>query len=1182
MQCPVVNRVAAGCVVAASVRRRSRAERDWAGPRRACALTPKVHPPPIDRVSEARQINPSGLGWRLARLARSAGLVGAREAPGTLGRFRRGVTSRTTHARRQVGAMRCPGLPEVGGKIRPGVKVKHCDRICLLIWNFDDRRSRRTGTSEGARFGGQDPLWDAESAEAPGARGVRPTINDNVIHQTGPPTNHAPLPATAAMTQPEHPRQRPPAPCDTQPQRPANLVVCHQNVRGLNSKTKKLEVLLNDELLCDVFIVTEHFLRLNEIRCVTLSNFVLMSYYCRPSVEHGGSCIFVKSNIRAVNRPDYCDLSREQIFDVSAVHLIDENLLIIGIYHSNLTSDKDYLVLFDNLLAKINDDKLSAIIMGDINIDYIKNSPTKRGLKDLLSLHQFSQVVNKPTRIDNESATLLDHAYVNILRDRVSAVCIETHWSDHEAQRLTVPRLAARPESVVISKRVFSSKNKIAFADALESVDWLEIVNKHRGECVHFAMDVMNILINKFEICFPLKKTNMYQNNNSKWIDSEIIDLKLLLFDMINLSKRNPANTDLIEVTNNMLKRYNLKLKTKRTEFFDSIIQNCPNKCRGMWKAVNMELGRGSRDRVDYTDLIVDDSGNPFTSKLDLVNSLNGEFVTAAAACGAPAANTSLCLATMSSHQIPSDSSIWLRPFTPLEIVNILKKSIAPKNSTDIYGLSANLLRNVSLVICFVLSHLFNNCMRLGSYPDCLKKVKISPLYKGKGKKSAIKSYRPISLVPCISKILEVGLNRRLLAFWSSRNVLSDCQYAYRPGRSTTDLVREVVRCVVRAREGGRYVAAICCDLSRAFDTADHALVADKLAHYGIRGPALELLMSFMSGRAQVVVGDRGQVTSTELYNLMGVPQGSCLSNSLFSLLLNDLPLAVNGADIFMYADDVTAVVSTASRHELEGALNNVLDNLYRWFQANGLSLNKDKTCFIRFSLNGHPTQAMQVCAGGAPIQQVACTRLLGFNIDSALVWEAHIDELCGRLAGACFALRRLASTASGDVVRQCYFATVHSLLLYGTELWARAADWGRVFSMQKRAVRALAGVPDDVSAQDYFRKYQILPLPCLYVYQVAVFMHENIHLFKRKGANPRYNLRSNRNENQLAAEPHKLAKSERSVYYIGPEIYNRVPDELINAASIAAFKNLLNKWLHTQLFYSYDDFFKLSATDRK
>ncbi|XP_047996350.1 uncharacterized protein LOC125234186 [Leguminivora glycinivorella] len=237
-------------------------------------------------------------------------------------------------------------------------------------------------------------------------------------------------------------------------------------------------------------------------------------------------------------------------------------------------------------------------------------------------------------------------------------------------------------------------------------------------------------------------------------------------------------------------------------------------------------------------------------------------------------------------------------------------------------------------------------------------------------------------------------------------DVRANRQYAYRAGRSTTELVREVVWDVLRAREAALQVAVVCCDLSRAFDTADHRLIARKLEHYGVCGPALALLLSFMSDRCQVVV--------------------------------------IKGSSIYMYADDVTAVVTGTSHEQLETNVNSTLQQLSQWFHANGLALNKSKTSWMKFKLNGHAVQPTTVCAGDDAVQQVTETKLLGFTIDSGLLWDTHIDQLCAKLGSACFALKRLASTATGDVVRSCYFATVHAYIAYGTELWATAADWHR------------------------------------------------------------------------------------------------------------------------------------------
>lgn len=122
-----------------------------------------------------------------------------------------------------------------------------------------------------------------------------------------------------------------------------------------------------------------------------------------------------------------------------------------------------------------------------------------------------------------------------------------------------------------------------------------------------------------------------------------------------------------------------------------------------------------------------------------------------------------------------------------------------------------------------------------------------------------------------------------------------------------------------------------------------------------------------------------------------------------------------------------------------------------------------------------------------------------------------------------------------------------------------------------------MAGKAEDAPARDLFRDLKILPLPCLLIYyQVSVFTHGNLDLFKRRGTNANYSLRSNRHHNRLVAEPHKLAKSERSVYYLGPSIYNRLPNSVKDAASTAAFKVRLKKWLTQESFYSHDEFFSL------
>lgn len=172
------------------------------------------------------------------------------------------------------------------------------------------------------------------------------------------------------------------------------LTICHQNIRSINNKTKQLEVLLTNELACDILIVSEHWLRRHQLVSVTLCNYDLISYSCREQVAHGGSCIYVRTGIKVHNRQDYCNLTQEQIFDVCALHVLDDDILVVGIYHSNQTSHLDYLELFENLLCKVADDGLECVIMGDANINLLEKSNAQKQLVDILSSYNFRQLVN--------------------------------------------------------------------------------------------------------------------------------------------------------------------------------------------------------------------------------------------------------------------------------------------------------------------------------------------------------------------------------------------------------------------------------------------------------------------------------------------------------------------------------------------------------------------------------------------------------------------------------------------------------------------------------------------------------------------------------------------------------------------------------------------------------------------
>ncbi|KAI5638788.1 reverse transcriptase (RNA-dependent DNA polymerase) domain-containing protein [Phthorimaea operculella] len=152
-------------------------------------------------------------------------------------------------------------------------------------------------------------------------------------------------------------------------------------------------------------------------------------------------------------------------------------------------------------------------------------------------------------------------------------------------------------------------------------------------------------------------------------------------------------------------------------------------------------------------------------------------------------------------------------------------KNIKRKHSRDINDMSTYLFDLIPTFIFQIICELFNRCVEVGIYPDSLKQVKVQPIYKGKGEMHQLKSFRPISLIPIFSKVFERLISDKLMSYFNTNLLLNKQQFAYQPGRSTVDAARDVITRVMTHLEGRRQVAAIFCDLSRAFELVSHPLL---------------------------------------------------------------------------------------------------------------------------------------------------------------------------------------------------------------------------------------------------------------------------------------------------------------------------------------------------------------------
>jgi len=206
--------------------------------------------------------------------------------------------------------------------------------------------------------------------------------------------------------------------------------------------------------------------------------------------------------------------------------------------------------------------------------------------------------------------------------------------------------------------------------------------------------------------------------------------------------------------------------------------------------------------------------------------------------------------------------------------------------------------------------------------------------------------------------------------------------------------------------------------------------------------------------------------------------------------------------------------------------------------------------------------------------------KLLGVCVDRNIKWNYHIDSLCKRLSKTVFALRVLKSVVCFDVLKMVYYAHFQSSLVYCIEIWGQCPDYllNRVFVLQKKAIRILAGVPYRTSCREtkLFNVLNILPLPALYVAQVLIFMKKHPEYFSKCHFNHRYNTR---HRNRMQLPKHKTTAFEKGLLFAGQRLFNKLPLNLQNEKCPLRFKLAIKKYLLLKNVYSISDFI-LNATD--
>ena len=409
-------------------------------------------------------------------------------------------------------------------------------------------------------------------------------------------------------------------------------------------------------------------------------------------------------------------------------------------------------------------------------------------------------------------------------------------------------------------------------------------------------------------------------------------------------------------------------------------------------------------------------------------------------------------------HQTPTQS--MTTAFSMAELNAAIRK-LKTKKAPGKDGIPNDMIRNLGPTARRKLLLIINQSWNSGKLPDRWREAVIIPIRKKQKDKTKKSSYRPISLLSCLGKVMERMVNTRLLKHLEENHLLSNTQSAYRKNRSTEDQLVYLAQELENAFQEKKKVLAAFVDLTKAFDKVWKEGLLLKLLNKKVEGKMYHWIRDFLQHRTARVKLDRK--ISHQVTLQQGVPQGGVISPTLFLIFIDDIAEKLtNHVHRALHADDFAAWSAAEHLSTASFRMQEALNHVGNWASDWGVEINTTKTVTTVFSLSSLP-ETVKLEMNGRELQQEDTPTYLGVKLDKRLTWNPHLKDIEKKATRKLAIMKKLAGTswgANSNILQRVYVGTVRPTLEYGSSAWATASksNSSRLSKVQNTGMRLITG----------------------------------------------------------------------------------------------------------------------------